>query len=80
MSKFLFSVITATALLGSSAVAQVVVEPPVGSSDAGTNVQKTTDTVPDRVRTYDPVVTGGIKIRSDLADKPEQPTPRPKPH
>jgi hypothetical protein len=79
MSKFLFFVVTATALFGSPAFTQVIVEPPVGSSDTRTNMPKSTETVPDRVRTYDPEVTGGIKVRSDLADKPENPAPRPLP-
>ena len=79
MSKFLFSVVTATALFGLPAFAQVIAEPPVGSSGTNTNMPKSTETVPDRVRTYDPEVTGGIKVRSDLADKPENRAQRSKP-
>lgn len=80
MSKFLFVVVTATLLLSSPAFAQVIADPPVGSSDASENMPKATDAIPERIRTYDPEVTGGIKVRSDLADKPERATPRPKPH
>lgn len=68
----------ATALSSSPAFVQVIADPPVGSSEASENMPKTTDAIPERVRTYDPEVTGGIKVRSDLADKPEKSAPRPK--
>jgi hypothetical protein len=79
MSKFLLSAVAATLFFGSSAFAQVIADPPVGSSEASETMSTATDAIPERVRTYDPDVTGGIKIRSDLADKPERATARPKP-
>jgi hypothetical protein len=65
--------------LSSPTLGQVIAEPPIGSSQARAHMPKAADIVPDRVRTYDPEVTGGIKVRSDLADKPEELTPRPEP-
>jgi hypothetical protein len=76
----LLAVLMTTALPSSPAFAQVIADPPVGSSEASENMPKATDTIPERVRTYDPEMTGGIKVRSDLADKPHKPAPRPKPH
>jgi hypothetical protein len=77
-SEVPLAVVITTVLIGSPAFAQVVAEPPVGSSDASMHMPKPADVVPDRVRTYDPEVTGGIKVRSDLADKPENRTGPPK--
>jgi hypothetical protein len=79
-SDVLLAVLMATLLLSSPAFPQVIADPPIGSSDASENMPKATDAIPERIRTYDPEVTGGIKVRSDLADKPERATPRPKPH
>jgi hypothetical protein len=84
MPRYCFDALVAalmtTALPSSPAFAQVIADPPVGSSEASETMPKATDAIPERVRTYDPEVTGGIKVRSDLADKPERATPRPKPH
>jgi hypothetical protein len=76
----LLAVLMTTALPSSPAFAQVIADPPVGSSDASENMSTATDAIPERVRTYDPEVTGGIKVRSDLADEPKKSSPRPKPH
>jgi len=75
----LLDVVVTIVLTSSPAFAQVIAQPPVGSSNASANMPKTTEIVPDRVRTYDPEVTGGIKVRSDLADKTEDPAPRQEP-
>jgi hypothetical protein len=80
MSKFLLPILLSSALLSSPAFAQVIADPPVGSSEGSETMPKATDAIPERVRTYDPEVTGGIKVRSDLADKPHKSAPRPKPH
>ena len=79
MSEFFIAALLSVPL-STSTFAQVIAEPPIGSSSARANMPKVTEIVPDRVRTYDPEVTGGIKIRSDLADKPENRTQPPKPH
>ena len=76
----LLAVLATTALASSPAFAQVIADPPAGSSDASEYMPKATDAISERMRTYDPDVTGGIEIRSDLADKPERATARPKPH
>ncbi|MHB2208275.1 hypothetical protein [Methylobacterium sp. CM6257] len=76
----LLAVSMTTALSSSPAFAQVIADPPVGSSEASETMSTATDAIPERVRTYDPDVTGGIKVRSDLADKPHKSAPRPKPH
>ncbi|MGH1572674.1 hypothetical protein ACRAWG_20885 [Methylobacterium sp. P31] len=79
-SDAVLAVLVTTALSSSPAFAQVIANPPVDSSEASENMPKATDAIPERVRTYDPEVTGGIKVRSDLADKPERATPRPRPY
>jgi hypothetical protein len=69
-----FSAVAAMAI-SVPAFAQTVAIPPVGSQDGMLNMPKGSETVPDRVRTLDLNAPGGVRVRSDLADKPDQPHP-----
>lgn len=60
----------AAVIISTPALAQIVAAPPIGSDDGMSNMPKTSATVPDRVRTLDLNAPGGMRVRSDLADKP----------
>lgn len=60
----------AAVIISTPALAQIVAVPPIGSDDGMSNMPKTSATVPDRVRTLDLNAPGGMRVRSDLADKP----------
>ena len=77
-SLFKFSA-AAAMVISVPALAQIVVVPPIGSEDGLSNMPKTDSTVPDRVRTLDLNVPGGMRVRSDLADAPVTPPPAPLP-
>ncbi|MHB2206627.1 hypothetical protein [Methylobacterium sp. CM6257] len=68
-SLFEFSA-AAAVIISTPALAQIVAVPPIGSDDGMSNMPKTSATVPDRVRTLDLNAPGGMRVRSDLADKP----------
>jgi hypothetical protein len=57
-------------IVSTPALAQIVAVPAVGADDGMSNMPKTSETVPDRVRTLDLNALGGMRVRSDLADKP----------
>ncbi len=59
------------------AFAQTVAAPPIGAENGMSNMPKTSATVPDRVRTPDVEVQGGMRVRSELADKLVTPLPVP---
>jgi hypothetical protein len=71
-SLYKFTTLAALAI-SMPAAAQTVADPPIGSQDGTSNMPKATATIPDRVRTPDTNSWDGVRVRSDLADKPGTP-------
>lgn len=69
-SLFRFSAAAAT-VISAPALAQIISVPPIGVESGMSNMPKTADTIPDRIRTLDLGASGGMHVRSDLADKPD---------